>query len=309
MDTKKFFTDKKVIILLASFCCLLWGSAYPAVKIGYSLFNIAADNIPSKLVFAGYRFTLAGVFVLLIALILRRNRFSFTKKNIGQIALLGLTQTSLQYIFFYIGLGYTTGVKGSIINATGTFFSVVLAHFIYTNDKLTSNKIIGCIIGFAGVMTVNFSASLLNFSFSIKGDGFIMFSAFVASAASIYGKKITQVLDSTVVTGCQLFIGGFFLALSGYASGGRIAGFGAKSTLLLIYLTILSSAAFSLWTALLKYNKVGVISVFNFLIPVFGSVLSAIFLGENVLQFKNLFALILVCAGIILSNKSIDSKI
>lgn len=309
MDTKKFFTDKKVIILLASFCCLLWGSAYPAVKIGYSLFNIAADNIPSKLVFAGYRFTLAGVFVLLIALILRRHRFSFTKKNIAQIALLGLTQTSLQYIFFYIGLGYTTGVKGSIINATGTFFSVVLAHFIYTNDKLTSNKIIGCIIGFAGVMTVNFSASLLNFSFSIKGDGFIMFSAFVASAASIYGKKITQVLDSTVVTGCQLFIGGFFLALSGYASGGRIAGFGAKSTLLLIYLAILSSAAFSLWTALLKYNKVGVISVFNFLIPVFGSVLSAIFLEENVLQFKNLFALILVCAGIILSNKSIDSKI
>lgn len=309
MDTKKFFTDKKVIILLASFCCLLWGSAYPAVKIGYSLFNIAADNIPSKLVFAGYRFTLAGIFVLLIALILRRNRFSFTKKNIGQIALLGLTQTSLQYIFFYIGLGYTTGVKGSIINATGTFFSVVLAHFIYTNDKLTSNKVIGCIIGFAGVMTVNFSASLLNFSFSIKGDGFIMFSAFVASAASIYGKKITQVLDSTVVTGCQLFIGGFFLALSGYASGGRITGFGAKSILLLIYLAILSSAAFSLWTALLKYNKVGVISVFNFLIPVFGSVLSAIFLGENVLQFKNLFALILVCAGIILSNKSIDSKI
>jgi drug/metabolite transporter (DMT)-like permease len=309
LDTKKFFTDKKVIILLASFCCLLWGSAYPAVKIGYSLFDIAADNIPSKLVFAGYRFTLAGIFVLLIALILRRNRFSFTKKNIGQIALLGLTQTSLQYIFFYIGLGYTTGVKGSIINATGTFFSVVLAHFIYTNDKLTSNKIIGCIIGFAGVMTVNFSTSLLNFSFSIKGDGFIMFSAFVASAASIYGKKITQVLDSTVVTGCQLFIGGFFLALSGYASGGRIAGFGAKSTLLLIYLAILSSAAFSLWTALLKYNKVGVISVFNFLIPVFGSVLSAIFLEENVLQFKNLFALILVCAGIILSNKSIDSKI
>jgi drug/metabolite transporter (DMT)-like permease len=309
LDTKKFFTDKKVIILLASFCCLLWGSAYPAVKIGYSLFNIAADNIPSKLVFAGYRFTLAGIFVLLIALILRRHIFSFTKKNIGQIALLGLTQTSLQYIFFYIGLGYTTGVKGSIINATGTFFSIVLAHFIYTNDKLTSNKIIGCIIGFAGVMIVNFNASLLNFSFSIKGDGFIMFSAFVASAASIYGKKITQVLDSTVVTGCQLFIGGFFLALSGYASGGRITGFGAKSTLLLIYLAILSSAAFSLWTALLKYNKVGVISVFNFLIPVFGSVLSAIFLGENVLQFKNLFALILVCAGIILSNKSIDSKI
>lgn len=306
MNTNEFFTNRKVIILLASFCCLLWGSAYPAVKTGYLLFNIPADNIPSKLVFAGYRFALAGIFVLLIALILKRNIFSFTKKNIGQIVLLGLTQTLLQYIFFYIGLGYTTGVKGSIMNATGTFFSVILAHFIYNNDKLTSNKVIGCIIGFIGVMTVNFSADLLNFSFSIKGEGFVMFSAFILSAASIYGKKITQTLDSTVVTGCQLFIGGLFLALSGYMFGGSITGFTSKSTLLLIYLALLSSAAFSLWAALLKYNKVGVISVFNFLVPVFGTILSAIFLGEDILQFKNLFALILVCIGIILANKNKD---
>jgi drug/metabolite transporter (DMT)-like permease len=306
LDTKEFFKNRKVIILLASLCCLLWGSAYPAVKTGYALFNIPADNIPSKLVFAGYRFALAGMFVLSIALILKKNIISFTKKNIGQIVLLGLTQTSLQYIFFYIGLGYTTGVKGSIMNATGTFFSVILAHFIYNNDRLTSNKVIGCIIGFVGVMAVNFSADLLNFSFSIKGEGFVMLSAFVLSAASIYGKKITQTLDSVVVTGYQLLVGGFFLALSGYISKGSITGFGAKSTLLLIYLALLSSAAFSLWTALLKYNKVGVISVFNFLVPVFGTILSAIFLGEDILQFKNLFALILVCIGIVLANKNKD---
>lgn len=288
---------------------MLWGSAYPAVKIGYSLFNIAADNISSELVFAGYRFALAGIFVLLTASILKRDLFSFTKKNLGQIVLLGLTQTFMQYIFFYIGLGYTTGVKGSIMNATGVFFSVVLAHFIYSNDKLTSNKVIGCIIGFAGVMIVNFSADLLNFSFSIRGDGFVMFSALALSASSIYGKKVTQTLDSTVVTGYQLFIGGFFLALTGCVNGGNLTGFTMKSTLLLIYLAILSATAFSLWTALLKYNKVGVISVFNFLIPVFGTVLSAIFLGEKILQFKNLLALILVCVGIILVNKSTISKV
>lgn len=38
------------------------------------------------------------------------------------------------------------------MNATGTFFSVLLAHFIYKNDRLSMNKIVGCVVGFAGVM-------------------------------------------------------------------------------------------------------------------------------------------------------------
>ena len=55
-------------------------------------------------------------------------------------------------MFFYIGLAYATGVKSSIMNATGTFFSVLLAHFIYKNDRLSFNKALGCMIGFAGVL-------------------------------------------------------------------------------------------------------------------------------------------------------------
>jgi drug/metabolite transporter (DMT)-like permease len=91
----------------------------------------------------------------------------------GQLALLGVTQTSLQYVFFYIGLAFTTGVKGSIMNATGTFFSVLLAHFIYQNDKLSYNKTLGCVLGFAGVMVVNLNNGLMDFSFSLMGDGFV----------------------------------------------------------------------------------------------------------------------------------------
>ena len=41
-----------------------------------------------------------------------------------------------------------------------------------------------------------------------------------------------------------------------------------------------------------------VITVFNFLVPIFGAFLSAIFLGENIMELKNLGALVLVCAGI-----------
>ena len=298
MNPQSFFSSRKVVVLLASLSCLLWGSAYPAIKTGYAMFAIATDDIPAKMLFAGYRFLFAGLVLLVMALLTRRDIFVLDRTRLRQVTVLGLTQTSIQYVFFYIGLAYTTGVKGSIMNATGTFFSVLLAHFIYHNDRLSLNKILGCLVGFAGVMVVNFNPALLDFHFTLIGEGFVVIAAFVLSAASIYGKKISQTMDSIVLTGYQLAIGGAVLLAAGYLSGGVLSGFTWASTALLAYTVLLSSVAFGLWTILLKYNRVGMISVFNFLIPVFGAVLSAIFLGESIFEWKNLIALLLVCSGI-----------
>ncbi len=309
MNTKEFFMKKKVIYIFATMCCMLWGSAFPAVKSGYEVFNIASEDIPSKLVFAGYRFFLAGLIVLFIALLSKKELFKFNKRQLGQIALLGITQTCLQYIFFYLGLAYISGAKGSILSGTGAFFSVIIAHYIYINDKLNLKKTLGCIIGFIGVIIVNFDSQLLGSSFTIKGEGAILISALILSASSIYGKKLTQSMDSVVVTGYQLFIGGAVLIGLGYGFNGSISGFTIKSTSLLIYLAMLSSIAFSLWTILLKYNNVGTVAVFNFLTPIFGSILSAIFLHENIWEFKNAIALICVCIGIWLVNRESNKKI
>ncbi|OAA83997.1 DMT family transporter [Clostridium ljungdahlii] len=306
MDNKSFFTNKKVVILLASFCCILWGSAYPGVKSGYALFKIGSKDIFSELSFAGYRFILAGLMVLIAALFSSKNIFSITKKNVKQIILLGLTQTTLEYIFFYIGLANTTGSKGSIMNSTGTFFSVVLAHFLYKNDRINTKKALGCILGFIGVLIVNFSSELLSFSFKFTGEGFIILSAFVFSASSIYGKQICKNIDSVLVTGYQLLIGGLALLALGIFNKGYVTNFTIGSTAILLYLAILSAAAFSIWTVLLKYNKVGFISMFNFVIPVAGTILSSIFLGENIFNLENIAALVLVCIGIFIVNR--DSK-
>lgn len=302
---EEIYTNKINIVILAVICTLLWGSAYPAIKIGYELFNISSNDIASKLIFAGYRFFLAGVIVLLVQIYNKKNIFSLSKKELGQVALLGLTQTTLQYIFFYVGLTFTTGVTGSIINGTGTFFSIILAHFIYKNDKINFNKIIGCIIGFLGVIIVNLNGdSSFSTSFTFQGEGFIMIAAFLLSSSSIYGKKITQNKDASIVTGYQLAIGGLILTVLGFIFGGKLTGFHFKSTMLLAYMALLSSVAFVIWTELLKYNKVGVISVFNFLIPVFGTLLSGIFLGEDIFNIKILVSLALISTGIFMVYKT-----
>ena len=289
-----------MVILLAGLCCLLWGSAYPAIKNGYALFSIAPDDIASKSLFAGYRFVVAGLLLLVMALLTQRQIFGLSLRQLRQITTLGVTQTALQYVFFYIGLAYTTGVKGSIMNATGTFFSVLLAHFIYKNDRLSWHKVIGCTVGFIGVMVVNFNQGLLDFHFTLLGEGFVVIAALILSAASIYGRQISQTMDSIVLTGYQLTIGGVVLVLGGYGAGGMLAGFTLQSSALLAYLALLSSVAFAIWTILLKYNRVGMVTIFNFLIPIFGALLSAAFLGERILEWKNVIALALVCSGIFL---------
>lgn len=297
------FARKNAAYAGAAFCCLLWGSAYPAIKSGYEIFQIDVDDIPSKIVFAGYRFFFAGLLLLLLALAQRRPLARLSFPQCGQLALLGFTQTSLQYVFFYIGLAFTTGVKGSIMNATGTFFSVLLAHFIYQNDKLSYNKTLGCVLGFAGVMVVNLNNGLMEFSFSLMGDGFVVLAAFILSASTLYGKRISQTVDPLVMTGYQLGFGGVVLAVGGHVFGGELTVHGPSSVAILGYLTLLSSVAFALWSILLKYNRVGMIAPFNFLIPVSGALLSAIFLGENILELKYAIALMLVCSGIWWVNK------
>ena len=285
-------------VVLASLCCLLWGSAYPAIKNGYALFDIAAGDISSQLVFAGYRFLFAGLVLLGVAALGRKDVLPFDRRTVGQVTLLGLTQTSLQYLFFYLGLAHTTGVKSSIMNATGTFFSVLLAHFIYHNDRLSLNKVLGCLVGFVGVMVVNFGSGLMQFDFTLLGEGSVVMAALVLSAASIYGKKLSQRIDSVVLTGYQLAIGGAALLVIGFAMGGTLGSPTPAALALLGYLVVLSSAAFSLWTTLLKYNRVSMVAVFNFMVPVFGTLLSALFLNESFLEWKNGLALLLVCGGI-----------
>jgi len=301
------------VFLLAILCCALWGSAFPAIKSGYALLQVAPTDIASQLLFAGWRFALAGVILLIVAVGMKKPVLAMSGRQAGQVALLGLTQTAIQYVFFYIGLAYATGVKSSIMNATSVFFSVVLAHFIYADDRLSGRKALGCLIGFLGVVVVNLGGGgEFGFDFTLLGEGFIVIAAFVLAAASIYGKRLSRNLDPMVMTGWQLAIGGLILTAAGVAMGGRIQGLDLTSGTLLLYLALLSSVAFAVWSLLLKHNPVGMIAAFNFLIPVFGVSLSAFFLGESMLRWSYLIALILVCAGIWLvtrPNASPNGKI
>jgi hypothetical protein len=296
-----FFKKPLNILILAAIATFLWGSAIPVIKIGYEAFNITDKGADVKILFAGIRFVLAGIFVIIFHSILNK-KFELPRKDeYKKIFLLGIVQTTIEYIFFYLSLLYLTGVKGSIMNSIGNFFAVILAHFAFKNDKINSQKFIGCVLGFAGVVICCFEEGL-DFSFTFKGDGFILIAAFCFALGSVITKFVTQNSNSVKMTGWQLTFGGILLVIIGYAMGGRLTIPSGYALGILIYLAALSSVAFSVWALLLKHNPVGKISVYCFLNPVFGVILSGVLLGENIFNIRSLIALAMVSLGIYIVN-------
>lgn len=289
------------LILPAVLCTALWGSAAPCIKLGYALFGIPAGDAFSQLVFAGWRFTLAGLITLLVAAALGRRPLLPNRSNIGAILSISLFQSMIQYVCYYIGLSHTTGTKGALLSGTQTFFAILFAHLFLADDKLTRPKAVGCILGFSGVVLLGLGGELG--AFSLLGDGLVLLSAVSAGMGALVSRVMTPGRDPILLTAWQLTFGGLFLLALGYAGHGSIGTVTLPGLALLAYMAALSAVAFTVWTALLKQWPVGKVSLFGFLIPVFGAVISAVCLSEKNWTVQGSCALLLVCAGIILANR------
>ena len=306
MKNKESFLQKSwVVALLAFVCCFLWGSAFPCVKIGYNLFHIAPEDTASQILFAGARFTLAGILTVIIGSVLRKKILVPASSSWGMVLKLSLAQTVIQYLLFYIGLANTSGVKASIIVASNVFLSILFSALIFRYEKLSTSKIIGCLLGFAGVVLINLNGTGLDGSMSFLGEGFMFLSTLSYALSSVLIKKYGQLENPVTLSGYQFTLGGIIMAVAGLCMGGQLHGFTLRSTMLLIYMALISAVAYSLWGILLKHNPVSKVAVFGFMNPVFGVILSAILLKEQNQAFtvQGLISLILVCIGIYVVNQ------
>lgn len=298
----KLWDNRIVACVLAVFCTLLWGTAFPFIKLGYQSFCIAEDDIGAKLLFAGLRFFIAGLMVYIFSVISAKGFVRLKRSDILPVTALGLVQTAAQYIFTYIGIGFTSGTNTSIITACASFITVLAAPIFFKSDKLGFLKILGCVLGFMGVLAINWGGSI---SFDTGfGDFMIFLSTVSAAAGNLVSKKVAVGRNPVQVTAFQLMIGGLVLTVIGVICGGRLSFDCLQSVLILLWLAFVSAAAFSIWTALLKHHPASMITVFNLLVPVFGTVLSGIMLGEDVFRIETLVSLLLISAGIAVVNLS-----
>lgn len=308
-NERPFVATTLGVVLACLAACFLWGSAFPCVKIGYELFAIDSADVPSILAFAGTRFVIAGIMAIVGMSVVRRRAFLPAQRDLPAVGALALFQTVLQYVLFYVGLANCAGVTSSILEASNSFLCVLIAALAFRFERLTARKVLGCAIGFAGVVLVNVAGEGGGFSFTLAGEGMVLASTVAAATSSNLAKRFSAEHDPVLLSGWQFVLGGAVMLVVGLALGGRVAPADAASPLpalaLLTYLGFISAAAYSLWSLVLAANPVSRVAVFGFMNPVFGVLLSAILLGETnvVSPAVAVAALVLISLGIVIVNR------
>ena len=295
-----FLSKKRNVALVAIAYTFMWGCAFPIVKLCMDAFNVGAGDNMSKCLVAGVRFILSGIVTLLIHGFSHPGDKSPLGPQLKYIAAYGIFGTAIQYALTYIGLSTVDGSKGAVFDQLCVFIVILFSGLLFKNDKLTVTKLIGCAAGILGIVFINTDG--LSFTFSFMGEGMMIGAALCQTAAYFTAKAAADKVAATKLVGGAQLLGGILLTVFSLCMGGRITTINLTAVITLLLLVGISSAAYVLSLMPLKYFPASEISVFNLLITVFGVVMSAVILGEDIWKINYLISLLLVSVGIIAVN-------
>lgn len=296
--------NKGLVVVLAICCCVMWGSITPVVKVSYDYFQISTGDIPGLTVFAGVRYILCGLVGIAFGSVKNRSLLRPKKSSWGMILKLALVQTFIQQLSFYISMSHISGINGSILGCLNNFFSIFIACLVFHQEKLTARKLLGCALGFLGVVCINLNAGSISTNISLAGEGAMLIACITCGASYAMSKQYSPHEDVLVLMAYQFFLGGIALTLVGLAMGGTFHGTSVAGYALFSYMVVMPITAFTIWGTLLKSSQVSQLSAFGFINPITGVILSALFLKESqqVSPIQCILALALVSVGIVVVN-------
>ena len=222
------------------------------------------------------------------------------KKSLGIILIIGLISIALHYAFTYVGLSSTDSSKTALIKQLGSLIYVCFAFLFFKNESFSVWKIVGAIVGFLGIVAINFNPDGISFS---TGDVLIILASVCTVVANIFTKKIASGNSPFWITGISQLAGGIVLMAAGLIMGASFLTFNWKSLGVFAYICTASMIGYVLWNSILKTSDLSNMFIIKFAEPIFACVFGAILLHENIFKWQYLIAFVLVSLGIILGNK------
>ncbi len=302
---KTFFSRTVICLLFSALVCALWGSLYTVIKSGYTAFSIDTKSIPSILLFAGVRFFICGIILVAIVSVKDKQLRFPDKKNILPILLVALLTVIIHYSLTYVGLSMTEGSKTSVLKQVGYLVVSCFAFLFYREDRFSLGKLFGGILGFGSIIVMNLDDGGLAFTL---GDILIIIASFCSAGGNIASKYAYKYASPVYIVAWSQLIGGAVLTIAGLAFGGRFHAFDFKAALILTYICAASIVAYSLWNILLRVNPLSLMSIYKFMEPLFGVIVAAVILHENIWEWKYLIALLMLLGGIMAGNIRFKKK-
>ncbi len=267
----------KSTTFLAILATWLWSTAFAGVKIGL--------QYHTPLQFAGVRFMIAGVLILVFSGHLSRF-FLEIRRNIKLVVLVSLVQIFFQYALFYTGLNLVPAALGAMIIGSSPLFIAIVAHFAFHNDKMTWLKTFSILTGVAGIAIITLGRANVEMrgKAELLGIALLLLNNLVSGYANVLVSKSPSGISPITLSSSSLIIGGILLfTLSIPIEGLNTGPFPAEYYAALAWLSFLSAAAISIWFILLRRPgvKVSVLNVWKFLIPVSGAIISWILIKEE----------------------------
>jgi len=280
-------------VIYALVATAVWGTVYVSIKVGL-------NHGMHPLSFAGIRFFTSGLILLGIARVM--GMLKVARADIWKLALLGVFQTGLQNALFFTGVHLTNaGVSAIFINLQ-PFFVILFAPLFFKGSRITPVRIIGVLVGFGGVVAVTGGWGELPAGYAL-GILSLVGAALTWAFSNIAVKRMIATRDPIVVTSIQMTLGAAPLVLVGrLVEGPLMAGADTTAWLMLGYLAVFATwVPFFSWYKALSYGEVGRVSVFAFLLPVYGVISGWLLLGEAMSAGMAL-GMAMVAIGILLVN-------
>ncbi|HEX9945337.1 MAG TPA: EamA family transporter [Thermoanaerobaculia bacterium] len=277
---------------------LIWGTTWAAIR-------VSLEGIP-PIAGVALRFGIAAaaLFAVVPVLGVRLGR-SRTERRLWLANTL-LTFAAPYGVLYWAEQWVPSGLA-AVLFATHPLIVALAAHFVLPDDQLTRRKLLGILIGFAGVAVI-FSEDFraLGGSRVATAAAVLLVSPFCAALANVavkrWGEGIHPISISAVPMGLTALLMG---ALSWLVEADREFAFGTAPVLALLYLAIIGSALpFTLYFWLLKHQTATALSLINYATPVIAVALGTLFLDEPfTLRILIGAALVLVGVGVAVRRK------
>ena len=275
---------------------VLWGALFPLVKLGFRTYSVITTG--DILLFAGIRFTVCGLLISGWTFARKRSALIQARQSVASVLLVGLFAIILHYSFTYLGLSITEGSKTAILKQLGALFYVCFSTLFVKEDRLTAPKLVGVLLGFAGIVVINADSGGVHIN---VGDLLIIAASFCTVFSNVIGKKLFRTVDPIATTGLSQLFGGVVLLVVGVVLRGSVDM--GHSLWIMICICAASVISYCLWYGTVKQGELSKLFIIKFAEPVFAAVFGTVLLGENIWKWQYLAAFALITAGISVSNR------